>query len=102
MTEDNSGEELLGDRMKAFARIPNDQRFTWKIVPMPGRLLFADTVGKSLIALKDIFKSIGEELGEPQVVSILDAKFDNDGGLVIELVVMPNEAKRKRKKPDMG
>jgi hypothetical protein len=85
----DTGEEMLSTRQEAFARIPKDQRFTWKISPQPGRLLFADTVGGTLIALKDIFKSVGDELGEPQVVSILDAKFDEDGGLSIDLVVMP-------------
>jgi hypothetical protein len=81
--------EMLGSRMEAFSRIPTEQRFKWKITPMPGRLLFVDTVGKSLVALKDIFKSIGDEIGQPQTVSLLDAKFEADGSFCVEIVVLP-------------
>jgi hypothetical protein len=84
--------EILKSREEMFARIPSDQRFTWKIAPKPGRLLFVDTVGKSLVALKDIFQSIGGEIWQPQTVGILDAKFDADGAFSVEIVVIPNEA----------
>lgn len=83
-------------RMEALARIPQDQQLTWTIAPHAGRLLFADTVGKSLIAMKDIFKSIGDELGRPQVVCISDARFDANGALSFDLVVMPKEGAKKK------
>jgi len=89
MEEIPESETLVTTRKEAFALIPTEQRFTWKMTPMPGRLLFVDTVGKSLIAMKNIFKSIGEEIGQPQTVCLLDAHFEDDGSFVAEIVVTP-------------
>lgn len=38
----------------ACAQVPTDQRFTWKLTPLPGRLLDASTVGKTLESVCDI------------------------------------------------
>jgi len=42
----------------AYADIPSDQRFTMRIVPLPGRLFLAETIGAAMTGLKDIFGSI--------------------------------------------
>lgn len=82
-------ETELKTRAEAIAKIPSDQRFTWRLAPKPGRLLLAETVGQSLVAMKDIFASVGEHLGQPQIVGVLDVRFDEEGAFVADLVLMP-------------
>lgn len=78
-------------RAEAIARIPADQKFTWRITPQPGRLLFVETVGKSLVALKDVFQSVSDVIGQPHAASILDMRIEDDGAFACDIVLLPIE-----------
>jgi hypothetical protein len=78
--------EQLQSRIEASARVPAEQRFQMRIVPSPGRLFFASTIGNSLTALGEMFKGIHQG-GE--VVCLLDAKFDEEGAFVMDIAVLP-------------
>lgn len=81
--------EQLDTRETAFARVPEEQRFQLRLVPAPGRLLFARTVGKTLAAFDDMFAGIHKG-GE--VVCLIGAGFDADGAFVADIAVLPVEA----------
>lgn len=78
--------EELKTRLEAVARVPDEQRFQMRIVPAPGRLFYASTIGNSLSALSDMFKGIHPG-GE--VVCLVDAKFDDDGAFIMDVAVLP-------------
>lgn len=82
-------EESLETREEAFARVPSDQRFTWELHPLPGRLLFAETIGTSLSLLKDMFASLNPG---GSVVTVLDCGFRENGAFFADLAVLPVES----------
>lgn len=81
-----SDETELKTRLEAAAKIPQEQRFQLRLVPAPGRLFFASTIGNALCALEGMFKGLHSE-GE--AVCLLDAKFEEDGGFLMDVTVLP-------------
>lgn len=89
-------EEALETREAAFARIPTDQRFTWVLKPLPGRLLFAETIGASLVCMKDMFASLTPN-GE--VVVVLNCGFRDDGAFLADLAILPDASLHEGEAP---
>ena len=75
----------------AIAEIPADQRFSFKITPLPGRLLDATLIGGSIRALSRLHAALGADLDPPQKCKtyILGAAVEDDGSFRIDFTVLP-------------
>lgn len=81
-----SDDEQLNGISEVVARIPREQCFTWELTPQPGRVLFAETIGQTLVALKDIFAGIHPG---GTVVTVLNCGFRENGAFFADLAVLP-------------
>lgn len=71
------------------ARVGDKQRLMYRITPMSNSLLPADTMGKQLTALAEIFRSIGKQDGVNLKTMVASIKTEDDGTVAFELFIMP-------------
>jgi hypothetical protein len=86
-----AGAEVMANEKIAAASIPADQRFSFKVTPLPGRLLDAMAIGKSITALASFHASLGKDI-EPAVkwgTYILGAELEPDGSFRLDVTVLP-------------
>lgn len=84
------------DRQVGVADIPADQRFSFKITPLPGRLLDAATVGKSMTALAGFHASLGKDI-LPEVkwvTCITGVELEADGSFRLDVAVLTKEKQK--------
>ena len=77
----------------AAAKIPKDQQFSFRITPLPGRLLDASVIGKSIAALSDLHAAIGKDI-DPGVkwgTYITGAELEKDGSFRLDVAVLQIE-----------
>ena len=90
-----SDQEQAERPMVAVGEIPHDQRFSFKITPLPGRLLDLATVGKSMAALAKFHSSFGNDI-EPSVKwlsCIMGCELEIDGSFRVDIAVLPTKEK---------
>lgn len=94
-------QDMSETRLVAFATFPKDQRFTYAIEPLPGRMLNIETVGGTLVHLSKALKAAAKEVGpEKRIFALAGIRLSETGRFeadIVELIVEPQE--RKRKKP---
>lgn len=81
----------MAKRKVASATIPADQRFSFRVTPLPGRLLDASTIGKSITALAAFHAALGNDI-DPKVkwkTCILGAELEQDGSFRLDVTVLP-------------
>lgn len=86
--------------MVAVAEIPKDQRFSFKITPLPGRLLDLATTGASMEALAKFHASLGKDI-EPAVKwksCITGCELEADGSFRVDVAVLPTKEQQPNKK----
>lgn len=100
MTQEATEVQADGEgRRVLFGEVPADQRFSFKITPLPGRLLDLRTTAESLAALAKLHAHIGEDI-EPSVKwksCIAGAELEPDGSFRVDIVVAM--VKKKERKP---
>lgn len=75
----------------AVARIPSDQRFSFKITPLPGRLMDLATIGNSMAGLADLHAALGKDIN-PDIEMrsyLLGAEVEADGSFRVDIAVLP-------------
>lgn len=86
----NNPDHTAETRKVAFAEIPADQRFSFRITPLPGRLLDLATTAASLRALAKFHACLGADI-EPSVkwkTCILGAELEGDGSFRVDVAVL--------------
>lgn len=83
----------------AFADIPRDQKFSFCITPLPGRLLNLETVGKSWAALAEFHAELGKDIDADLKwkTCIGGVGLEEDGTLRVDVTVLPVEKEGKTK-----
>lgn len=86
------GETMEDDakQMVMFGRVPEEQAFSFKIVPLPGRLMRADIVGKQITAFSRLLRAVGDDVdpGQKFGVYLTDLNLDAEGAVTISVAVM--------------
>lgn len=63
---------------------------TMTLKPMPGRFITAKAVGKQILALVDLIKSVGDEMDHDTFITIADLGFDKSNGEIkLSLAALP-------------
>ena len=78
-------------RYIASAEIPKDQRFSFKITPLPGRLLDLKTVGASMEAMAKFHAALGQDI-TPNIKwksCITGCELETDGSFRVDIAVLP-------------
>lgn len=91
--EDISADAVPQGRYIASAEIPNDQRFSFRITPLPGRLLDLKTVGASMAALGKLHSLLGQDI-DPKIKwksCITGCELEGDGSFRVDIAVLPTE-----------
>lgn len=87
-------------RMIAFATFPKDQRFTFAIEPLPGRMLNIETVGGTLVNLSKVLKAAAKAVGpERRIFTLAGIRLSETGRFeadVVELLVKDLPKSRKK------
>lgn len=80
-------------KMIAVAQIPDDQRFTVVITPMPGRLMSLNMIGQHMsnmaILMRDCHREGGGKVKNKEAISLVSAKFNEDGSFEYEAAILP-------------
>lgn len=82
----------------AVALIPRDQRFSFRITPLPGRLLDLATVGGSMKALAKFHALLGNDI-DPSLKwksCITGCELEGDGSFRLDIAVLPAKSNRCR------
>jgi len=80
-------------KLVAFADMPADQKFSYKVTPQPGRLMLADMIGKQLAAVSDLFRAVGKDV-TPEVqwiCALAGCGMEGDGSVRFDLIIMPKK-----------
>jgi hypothetical protein len=80
----------------ATAEIPTDQRFSFRVTPLPGRLLDASTIGGCMVQLAKLHAALGKDI-DPNVkwgTYILGAELEADGSFRLDVTVLPTKPKK--------
>jgi len=90
--------EDRAERMVMFGRVPKDQAFSFKIVPLPGRLMRADILGKQITAFARLMKVIGDDIDPNQKFGsyLTGLSLDEEGAVTVSLAVIPVESDAAR------
>lgn len=79
------------------SRFANQSRIAFRLVPAPGELLQADTVGSTVVNLQKVLEASGRHVGVPTVVLVEGVDVDGEGGITFKLLVSRYEAATERK-----
>lgn len=71
------------------ATIGKEQRLKYKLTPLPGSLLPADSLGGQMVALADLFNALGTKDGQPLKTLVSSIRTAEDGAIEFELVIVP-------------
>jgi hypothetical protein len=82
----SKGENMV----EVVAQIPKDQRFTWRLVPLAGRLLDAETVGKTLTSVCEILKAM-DKTGREVFPALVGIRLADDGTFEADVAILPVE-----------
>lgn len=83
-------------KVVAFADFPEDQCLTYKVVPLPGRLLSAETIGGTLSQLAKVIKSANWEYAKGSIfIAVAACRITEDGAFEADLVQLPVQRKAK-------
>jgi hypothetical protein len=77
----------------ATAEIPKDQRFAFRITPLPGRLLDLRTIGNSMAAMAKFHSALGDDI-DPKIKwksCITGCELEADGSFRVDIAVLPME-----------
>lgn len=83
--------EAKQERAIAVAEIPADQRFAFKITPLPGRLLDMKTIGSTMAAMANFHALLGQDI-DPSVKwksCLTGCELEADGSFRIDFAVLP-------------
>lgn len=80
----SKGENMV----EVVAQIPQDQRFTWRLVPLAGRLLDAETVGKTLTSVCEILKAM-DKTGREVFPALVGIRLAADGAFEADVAMLP-------------
>ncbi len=74
-----------------FATVPEEQKFSFRITPLPGRLMDTETVGGTLTQIGKLYKAIGNDidLKVKWKTCVVDIAIEEDGSLRFDMVVCP-------------
>jgi hypothetical protein len=78
-------------RLVAIADVPSDQRFTWRLTPLPGRLLNAETVGETLAAVCRILTS-HDKTGREVFPALMGVRIAATGAFEADIAILEIEA----------
>jgi hypothetical protein len=95
--EDISADTVPQGRYIASAEIPKDQRFAFRITPLPGRLLDLKTIGKSMAAMAEFHAALGQDV-DPSIKwksCIIGCELETDGSFRVDIAVLPAKVKKK-------
>lgn len=74
-------------------------RVTWRLVPAPGELLSATTIGGSIEQMGRLLQSVGEDIGIPTEVLVESCSTDASGAVgVVFLITRLGEATKRRER----
>lgn len=79
------------------AKFKERSRVRWRIVPAPGELLSATTVGGSIEAMADLLQSVGEDIGIPTEVLMESCSTDENGVVDVHLLITRFATATKRR-----
>lgn len=89
-------DETEGLKRVAYADIPEDQRFTWRLVPSEGRLLNAETVGQTLHQVCRVIKTADKEFAPGRMyAALMGVRLNEDGSFEADIAMLPV----KKRKP---
>jgi hypothetical protein len=84
---DTDTEEM---QVVAYADFPSEQRFTFKITPLPGRLLSAETIGGTLLNVAKMVKAANREyVRGSRFIAVCGIRLCDDGAFEADLVELP-------------
>lgn len=74
-------------------------RVTWRLVPAPGELLSATTIGGSIEQMGHLLQSVGEDIGIPTEVLVEKCSTDETGAVEVAfLITRLGEATKRRER----
>lgn len=90
MTDHPPDKAAAEKRVVAYADFPDEQRFSFRVAPLPGRLLSAETVGGCLTYIAKAIKSANREYVKgSRFIALCGVRFDEDGAFVADLAELP-------------
>lgn len=81
----------MGKASKAmwYKEVPDNQRFSYTVTPLPGSLMRAKMLGGQLKALSKLMTALGDQDGYDMETFLADISMGGGGTVKFDLVVLP-------------
>lgn len=86
---------MIGEPVTLTYDVPDEQRLTYKISPLPGALFTMESIGRQMVLLSKILSWADED--SPRCKALIDAIFtEADGSVTIKVIVAPKHPPQNR------